>query len=114
MKIKISKIKALFYSDNGVYVKECDIYISESKIISIDKEPKNFYADKIIDGNKKLALPGLINAHTHSYMSVFRNIADDLSFEDWLFGRINPLDSFGIVTAYIFGKVNSFLFAYSA
>ncbi|MDY3929178.1 MAG: amidohydrolase [Clostridia bacterium] len=92
MKIKISKIKALFYSDNGVYVKECDIYISESKIISIDKEPKNFYADKIIDGNKKLALPGLINAHTHSYMSVFRNIADDLSFEDWLFGRINPLE----------------------
>ena len=29
-------------------------------------------------------MPGLINAHTHAYMSLFRNYADDEDFWDWL------------------------------
>ena len=40
--------------------------------------------DKVIDAAGKLVLPGLINAHTHAYMSIFRNYADDLEFFDWL------------------------------
>ncbi len=92
MKIKIEKIKALFYKEKDIYIKECDIYINDNKIEAIDTEPENFHADKIIKGKNKLAIPGLINAHTHAYMSVFRNIADDLSFDNWLFGRITPLE----------------------
>lgn len=41
-------------------------------------------ACKIIDAAGKLVMPGLINAHTHAYMSLFRNYADDLAFFDWL------------------------------
>ena len=37
-------------------------------------------------------MPGLVNAHTHVYMTLFRNCADDLTFNDWLFGRILPLE----------------------
>lgn len=92
MKIKIEKIKALFYKEKDIYIKECDIYINDNKIEAIDTEPENFHSDKIIKGENKLAIPGLINAHTHAYMSVFRNIADDLSFDNWLFGRITPLE----------------------
>ena len=51
-----------------------------------------FAADHVIDGRGKLVMPGLINCHTHSYMSVFRNYADDLSFSDWLFGKIMPAE----------------------
>ena len=51
-----------------------------------------FTADKVIDGKDKLVIPGLINCHTHSYMSFMRNVADDLSFMDWLFGTIDPIE----------------------
>ena len=46
----------------------------------------------MIDGKDRLAIPGLINCHTHSYMSFMRNVADDLSFMDWLFGTIDPIE----------------------
>lgn len=92
MNIKLEKIKALFFKEKKAFIKECDIYIKDDKILSIDKVPQNYIADKTIKGNKKLVIPGLINTHTHSYMSIFRNIADDLSFSDWLFGRISPLE----------------------
>ena len=92
MNIKLEKIKALFFKEREAFIKECDIYIKDDKILSIDKEPENYIADKIIKGTKKIVIPGLINTHTHSYMSIFRNIADDLSFSDWLFGRISPLE----------------------
>jgi 5-methylthioadenosine/S-adenosylhomocysteine deaminase len=35
-------------------------------------------------------MPGLVNAHTHSPMSLFRGIADDVNFQTFLFDRIWP------------------------
>ncbi len=80
------------FSNEKNTVKETDIYIEGSRIAAIGHKPENFSADKIIDGKDKLAIPGLINCHTHSYMSFMRNVADDLSFMDWLFGRIDPIE----------------------
>jgi len=40
-----------------------------------------------------LLMPGLINAHTHSPMSLFRGIADDLPLEDWLHNHIWPAEA---------------------
>ena len=68
------------------------VYIKNGVIAGIDKCPENFKAEKTIDGTNKLLIPGLINAHSHAYMTVFRNCADDLSFADWLFGKIQPAE----------------------
>lgn len=92
MKILIKDINALIFNNNEYQVKRCDICIEGEKIISVGEHDKGFNPDRIIDGSARLAIPGLINTHTHSYMSLFRNIADDLSFSDWLFGRISPLE----------------------
>jgi len=73
-------------------VETCSIYISNGIIASISTPPDNFKADKTIYGAGKLLIPGLINAHTHATMTVLRNCADDLLFDDWLFGRIMPLE----------------------
>ena len=69
------------------------IYIEGDKITGIDSEPAGFNAEKTIDGKDRLVIPGLINAHTHTYMTTFRNVADDLSFMDWLFKTIDPLEA---------------------
>jgi len=50
-------------------------------------------ADKEIDGAGKIALPGLINAHTHLSMTLFRGYADDMLLQDWLAKKIWPLEA---------------------
>ncbi len=73
-------------------IRETSLYIEGDKITGIGGKPAGFTADKVIDGTDKLVIPGLINCHTHSYMSFMRNVADDLSFMDWLFGTIDPIE----------------------
>ncbi|MBO6149097.1 MAG: amidohydrolase [Lachnospiraceae bacterium] len=70
-----------------------NIYIEEKIIAGIDEEPQGFKADKVISGDNRLVIPGLINSHTHTYMSMMRNCADDLSFTDWLFNTIDPIEA---------------------
>lgn len=95
MKILIKNMDAIVpEGEKDVIVNTC-IAITDDTITFIGKEaeiPADFKADKVIDGTDKLAIPGLVNAHTHSYMAFMRNAADDLSFMDWLFGRIDPIE----------------------
>ena len=70
-----------------------DIYIEDGRITGIGRMPEGFKADEVIDGSQKVLMPGMVNAHTHAYMSVFRNYADDLPFAEWLFEKIDPLES---------------------
>ena len=43
--------------------------------------------EKVIDGNKGILMPGMINAHTHVAMVVFRSLADDVPnrLKDYIF-----------------------------
>ncbi len=50
-------------------------------------------APRLIDGAKKLLMPGLINAHTHSPMTIFRGFADDMPLKEWLYDHIFPLEA---------------------
>ncbi|MBQ4225118.1 MAG: amidohydrolase [Oscillospiraceae bacterium] len=91
MDILIKDTPALLYDDNGgMRITETNICIRGRTIISVGDIPEGFAPKKTIGGSGFLAIPGLINCHTHSYMSVFRNLADDLTFNEWLFERIMP------------------------
>lgn len=70
-----------------------DIYIEDDKIAAVGQQDVSVSPDKVIDGCGKLLLPGFINAHTHAYMTAMRSAADDLSFSDWLFGRVMPMEN---------------------
>ncbi len=87
-------LKSLSYVDvkNECVVDNCDIYIDGNKISKIDKDIK-INADEIIDCSDKLAIPALINAHTHLGMTMMRNYADDLDLNSWLNDRIFPLEA---------------------
>lgn len=92
MNILIKDILAAVWKEGRCAVEKKTVYISDDHIASLDAMPEGFVPEKIIDGRDKFLIPGLINSHTHAYMSVFRNLADDLSFDDWLFKNIMPVE----------------------
>ncbi len=63
-------------------IKKADILIEDDRIKKIGII--NEEADKIIDANNMAVMPGLINAHTHVAMSLFRGYSDELELMNWL------------------------------
>ncbi len=47
----------------------------------------------VIHAHNAVVMPGLINAHTHLAMTLFRGYADDLPLRQWLFEKIFPAES---------------------
>ena len=52
-----------------------------------------FSTPKVIDASGCVVLPGLVNAHTHAAMTLFRGLADDLPLMEWLTGHIFPAEA---------------------
>ncbi len=73
-------------------LKNHDILIEKGKIVKVARNIQD-YADKIIDGENKVAIPGLINTHTHVSMTLFRGYADDMELHRWLTEKIWPLEA---------------------
>lgn len=92
MGILLKNILAIVPEGEKDFVKETSIYIENGRIAAMGEAAEGIEAEKVIDGKDKLAIPGLINCHTHSYMAFMRNVADDLSFMDWLFKTIDPIE----------------------
>ena len=49
--------------------------------------------DEVIDGSGMALVPGLVNAHTHAAMTLFRGFADDLPLMVWLEEYIWPAEA---------------------
>jgi 5-methylthioadenosine/S-adenosylhomocysteine deaminase len=62
----------------------------DGEIVDIGRDLKG---EEVIDCSGKVLLPGLINAHTHLAMTLFRGYADDLVLQDWLQEKIWPLEA---------------------
>ena len=69
-----------------------DLLIKEGRIRTIGRDPAADESCEVIDASGQLVMPGLINMHTHAYMTSMRNYADDVDFEEWLFRRVNPVE----------------------
>ncbi|MEM2464834.1 MAG: amidohydrolase [Candidatus Bathyarchaeia archaeon] len=71
------------------------IAIKDGAILYVGRENEapRFEADEIIEGHGKIAMPGLINCHTHVAMTLFRGIAEDRELSVWLRETIWPLES---------------------
>ncbi|MBI2881085.1 MAG: amidohydrolase family protein, partial [Candidatus Tectomicrobia bacterium] len=70
-------------SRSGRIVEAQDILIVDSRIASIEATG-NRKAGKVISGRDRLAIPGLINAHTHSAENYLKGINDRQPLEMWL------------------------------
>ena len=92
MKTLIENAQVLLLNNGEWEVEETSVSIDGDTIVHVGAPEPDFNADAKISGYNRLLMPGLINAHNHSYMTLFRNYADDLPFQTWLFERILPLE----------------------
>ncbi len=82
--------------DDNNCLADHSIAIHEERILEIlptDKAKESYQAQTEIDYSDHTLIPGLINAHTHAAMSLFRGLADDLSLMDWLNNHIWPAEN---------------------
>ena len=75
------------------WIENTNIYISEDKIVHIGELRQDIEVEREIDGKNRIAMPGLVNAHTHIGMSLLRNFADDMPLHDWLTKKIWPTEA---------------------
>ena len=76
------------------FIQDAEIQISGCRIVYAGKRENApaFAAEQEIDGKGALAMPGLINMHTHTPMTLLRSVGSDLRLEDWLNKAIFPLE----------------------
>lgn len=79
----------------GVVLREHGLGIRDGRIVLIapQAEALKYGANEIRHLQGMLLAPGLINAHGHAAMTLFRGLADDLSLQRWLREHIWPAES---------------------
>ncbi len=92
MKTLIENAHVLLMQNGAWEVLETSVSIAGDTIVHVGAPAPDFTPDIHISGHNRLLMPGLVNAHNHSYMTLFRNYADDLPFQTWLFDKILPLE----------------------
>ena len=60
-------------------------------IVPID-EAKSLPCIRRVELGNHILMPGFVNAHGHTPMSLFRGLADDIPLQEWLEDRIWPLE----------------------
>jgi len=70
-----------------------NIMLDGAEISAIGEVPEDFHPERVLDGTDHLAIPGLVNAHTHASMTLLRGYADDMSMADWLQKKILPIEA---------------------
>ncbi len=94
MKLLIKGVKMLRMTGAAEGVVEGSIGIDGKEIAFAGQIPRGFEeaAERVIDGRGLLAMPGMVNAHTHTPMSLLRNYGNDLDLMDWLNQKIFPAE----------------------
>lgn len=92
MKIYIKNALLITMDEGKIFPDGC--VITDGSKISYAGEaiPKPADCKKEIDARGGIVMPGLINAHTHSPMTLLRGCADDLPLDVWLTEHIFPLE----------------------
>lgn len=94
MKYRIKNGFLLLQKKDEFVVQQQDIFINGNIIASVGHKPdEGFDNYEDIDARNQLVMPGLINSHTHAYMSFMRNYADELPLDRWLKRKIFPVEA---------------------
>ena len=85
-------IKNVHLTEKYGYEGSVNILIDGKYIKYVGKE--DMPADKIIEGNGNLVIPGFYNTHSHAAMTLFRGFGDDLPLDVWLNTKVFPAEDY--------------------
>ena len=80
---------------NSRLLANCSIAIQNGRILDIlpiSEAAKKYSSESTLDYDHHIIIPGLINAHTHAAMTLFRGLANDLHLMEWLENHIWPAE----------------------
>lgn len=81
-------------NDQNEVIEKGNILIENNRITSVTNADLNTASTaEVISGQGKVVIPGLINAHNHAAMSLFRSYADDYPLMEWLEKKIFPAEA---------------------
>lgn len=74
--------------ESGLSLDPASVLVSEGRIAAVlhgedDRRAAAKRAEEVIVGKGKFLIPGLVNAHTHSYANVLRGTENSLPLEPW-------------------------------
>ncbi|HXF06408.1 MAG TPA: amidohydrolase [Blastocatellia bacterium] len=81
------------------------VAISGERILAVGEArtvARDITARRVISARGKVVLPGLINAHTHAPMTLFRGLADDLDLQRWLADYIFPAEKQVVTRSFVY------------
>lgn len=77
-------------TDNG-YITG-DVVVNGNIIEYVGKKAPNGSYDKVIDVNGNVLMPGFVNAHAHTAMTLLRGVKDDVPLQEWLMDGVVPME----------------------
>jgi 5-methylthioadenosine/S-adenosylhomocysteine deaminase len=89
---------------DGLVLERYALAVKDGRIADIlpSEQARTVYtAAEILELPSHALIPGLVNAHTHSAMSLFRGLADDLPLKRWLNDHIWPAEGRWVSEAFV-------------
>lgn len=70
----------------GLVIRDGYVAVEGGRIVSVGRRSSMppISAEEVVEGRGMVALPGLINAHTHVAMTLLRGLAPDRPLDEWL------------------------------
>lgn len=81
---------------DGTILENHSVALRNGRIVAVVERTaaeRAFQATETVHLPDHVLIPGLVNAHTHAAMTLFRGLADDLPLMEWLNGHIWPAEA---------------------
>ncbi len=81
-------------ADGSVY-KDAAVAVDKGLIVAIGPASEiltTYQSNKLLEGDRRVVMPGLVNGHAHAAMTLLRGMAEDMALLDWLTRYIFPAE----------------------
>ena len=92
MKILFKNARILNLENKDGYIYG-DVVVKDDLIFFVGEKAPDENYDRVIDVNNNILMPGFVNAHCHTAMTLLRGAKDDVSLYDWLNEGVLPLEA---------------------